>query len=496
MIKNFIPQQEIKRHHPKGMASHTDGEYTQLASDLLQRIDACQVKDLTAQERRNIAVNLALYYEDILADAGIWRGFTDKMRALYGKPLPFYDINGDDYLPDEPHREDVQFIIWLTITNLHSDSGKMPNPETPAIVGLANALYPYMDNLFEELPVNDDLADFFAQAKFMDDFYLQRDVLKWLCYDCYLTALTNTKDVLLEEAKEYMELYDYNPSSCLYLAESLIPYEKKTGPLALLPQQWLGLILRANGHKKMAEWAESQLADDFNLHRLVSEETGKSVTLEDTQGQTITVYANDFSDMSKGAEGSKVVLGTFVRYRDKWYPNADSTWSSEGLDIFESLKKEEEGRKDGNIGPKYDQLLEQSGGNPFFYFANRQELVAFLTERLGAPADSVADLEIPTGKDFALGLMGSGKPFAIMLKGATCLCDKRNPFYDKAKAKGLAAQVAMYMPAPLLKYAMDHDMLPDASVMSIRGEEHGRKIFQENYDFLVRAIMRDKYVEG
>lgn len=57
-------------------------------------------------------------------------------------------------------------------------------------------------------------------------------------------------------------------------------------------------------------------------------------------------------------------------------------------------------------------------------------------------------------------------------------------------------QLAMHMPAPLLKYAMDHDMLPDASVMSIRGEEHGRKIFQENYDFLVRAIMRDQYVEG
>ncbi len=71
MIKNFIPQQEIKRHHPKGMASHTDGEYTQLASDLLQRIDACHVKDLTAQERRDIAVNLALYYEDILADASV-----------------------------------------------------------------------------------------------------------------------------------------------------------------------------------------------------------------------------------------------------------------------------------------------------------------------------------------------------------------------------------------------------------------------------------------
>lgn len=305
MIKNFIPQQEIKRHHPKGMPSHTDGEYIQLARDLLGRIKDCDVADLTPQEQRDIAVNLALYYEDVLADAGIWRGFTDKMRALYGKPLPFYDVDNEDYMPDEPNIEDVQFIVWLTVVNSRLKSGKMINPETPALLMIAHELYPYMDELFEQLPVNDDLKAFFERAEFMDDFYLQRDVLKWLCYDCYLTAIPDAEDHLLEEAGQYTALYDGSVHGGLYLAESLIPYEEKTGPLALKPQQWLGLILRANGNKEKAGWAERQLADDFDMYRLLADEPGKGVTLEDVKGQTIFVATNDFCDLTKGAEGAK-----------------------------------------------------------------------------------------------------------------------------------------------------------------------------------------------
>lgn len=190
-----------------------------------------------------------------------------------------------------------------------------------------------------------------------------------------------------------------------------------------------------------------------------------------------------------------MVVGSFVRYRDAWYPNGDSTWSPTGLDHFEKLKKEAE-QHDTSGTPKYDQLLEQSGGIPFFYFATRQELVTFLTRDLGLPGDSEVAQSLPAETDFALGLSGKDKTFAIMIKAATCLYDKRNPRYDKAKAKTLALNVAMHMPASLLKYAMDHNMLPDAAVASIYGEERGKVLFHDNYDFLARAIMRNEYVEG
>ena len=51
------------------------------------------------------------------------------------------------------------------------------------------------------------------------------------------------------------------------------------------------------------------------------------------------------------------------------------------------------------------------------------------------------------------------------------------------------------MPRELLEYAMEHDMLPDAALNSIRGEERGRELVRENYDFLARSLMCDRYEE-
>ena len=31
------------------------------------------------------------YYQDMIADAGLWHGFTDECRRLYGTPVPFHD---------------------------------------------------------------------------------------------------------------------------------------------------------------------------------------------------------------------------------------------------------------------------------------------------------------------------------------------------------------------------------------------------------------------
>lgn len=62
-----------------------------------------------------VALNLTLYFEDVLADAGIWRSFTDRMHELYGKYLPFYQIDEAEYLRDEPNLPDVMFIIWNTL---------------------------------------------------------------------------------------------------------------------------------------------------------------------------------------------------------------------------------------------------------------------------------------------------------------------------------------------------------------------------------------------
>ena len=492
MRKILIPQQEIKNRHPKGMTSYTDGDYAKFASKLMAQIEAFGVVDMTSKEQRDIAINLTMYFEDVLADAGIWRGFTDKMHEMYGKYLPFYDIDESEYFQDEPNLEDVRFIIWHTLLNNRSSEGRVANPETPALMDLAPVLYLYMQNQFEEMPVNEELKEYFEDAAFLDDFYLQRDVLKWLCYGCYLTYIPNCEDYIRGVAEEYVEMLGGQMNSAFYLSESLIPFQDKIGPLAMPSTEWLAMILRANDNEEKAAWVEEEKCLDFNACRLVDAQVGKGMTFESAEGEQFFVSSYNLNNPGANCYECDVVLGSYVRYRDEWYANADSSWIPDGTEAFEQVKRELEAKKVNN-GSKYDKLLKKSGGNPFFYFGDIQSLKTFLVKEFDMPKDMAAGMNLPGKEKVALGLMGKDKAFALILKAPICLKDERNPYYDKKEAKKYALQVAMQMPEPLLKFAMEHDMLPDAALNSIHGEERGKELFRNDYDFLVRSVMREEY---
>ena len=41
---------------------------------------------------------------------------------LYGTYLPFFDLDPDEYFPDEINIEDVQFLLWYYISMVHDDT--------------------------------------------------------------------------------------------------------------------------------------------------------------------------------------------------------------------------------------------------------------------------------------------------------------------------------------------------------------------------------------
>lgn len=44
------------------------------------------------------------YYQDMIADAGLWHGFSDECRRLYGTPVPFFKVS-EDYVDYELNRK-------------------------------------------------------------------------------------------------------------------------------------------------------------------------------------------------------------------------------------------------------------------------------------------------------------------------------------------------------------------------------------------------------
>ena len=79
----------------------TDQWYLDFVNELLPLVAESSLYWGTAEEdQQQVALILALYLEDCVADGGNWRQFIRWHQKSYGRYLPFYSLT-DEYLPDE-----------------------------------------------------------------------------------------------------------------------------------------------------------------------------------------------------------------------------------------------------------------------------------------------------------------------------------------------------------------------------------------------------------
>ncbi|MDE5841125.1 MAG: DUF3843 family protein, partial [Muribaculaceae bacterium] len=90
------------------------------------------------------------YFQDMIADAGLWHGFIDECRRLYGTPVPFFSVS-DEYIDYELNREDVGFIVWYAVA-MYSDDRRV-YPFSEPVVALADAWYEELEKVYENSPV-------------------------------------------------------------------------------------------------------------------------------------------------------------------------------------------------------------------------------------------------------------------------------------------------------------------------------------------------------
>lgn len=486
-----ITIQDIKMRHPKGVNSPTDFYYMNLANRMLAIIGKLPICNEMPQEmRKRIAVSVTLYFEDIICDCGIWRSFVTKCTELYDRRLPFYD-SADDYLPDEPHCEDVQLIVWDCMMAFKYES--VVNPENTGLVILSKALFHFIDSEFERAPINESLAAYFRECRFMDDFYFMRDALKFFVFSCYLTNGRHTEHYLKEQMDSAINVID-DPQLAYYEAECVMAYQYRIGPLALLPEEWLGMALRAVGREKEATDVESIKWRDYEPYMLERYDR-KGFTLRSIDDELLMLtYYNMAQNDDSTVRIRDFVMAMFANYRGEWYLNGPASWGN-GNKIFNDVRKDMANHKNTGL-PNYSDLVEQNGGSPLFYFNNITEALSFINKTTGAPFKG----KLPEGwnkgdKDVVLFLSPTNHIFAIAPRAAECICDPKNPYYNKkvAEQKALLFVVHNAVPGEMLRHLIAHNMIPDACLKSTVSDEHGRQLLQQNLDFMARTLRRDDY---
>ena len=491
---NFITFRDIRKGHPFGVSLPTDADYVRIAKavfDMLRYVSFCAER--SDEEKKRMAIKLTLYFEDMVSEIGLWHSFVRKHQQLYGKPLPFYHVE-KDYTPDEPHIEDIQFLLWdSTLDDEYFDT--LVNPENEALAHAARTVYAYFMELFEDTPINDDLYDFFHEARFTDNFYDVRQVLKWYFFDCYLTS-GRFQESTFDEAIDYqMDLCRGNRQVAQSAAEASIAFRYQVGPLALMPQEWLAALLTVHGHAdKAANVAtiEAKKLEPYVLERY----DRQSVTLRNVDGELMTVRRTEYFHVqttllkSPDTEGC---VGSYARYSGEWYLNGMNTWGDIKR-LIPEYKKERDMQRNANFRDIAADARSRLNKEKIFFFETTDAYQRFLEEELKMPKGSKAPLPEKT-KNIILYIpsIEEGKLCTIM-DCAEYIKHKDNTMYDREKAKTnfFIANIDQ-VPGEFVRYIISNNMMPDFALNSTQGYAHAKKLTQDNLDFFARTLRRQGY---
>ena len=93
-------------------------------------VDVAKEKKLFSSYPEKVMERAALaligYYQDVIADGGIWRSFITECRRLYGYTVPFYS-KSEDYVDFELNKADVEFMVWYALS-MNYENRRVCNP--------------------------------------------------------------------------------------------------------------------------------------------------------------------------------------------------------------------------------------------------------------------------------------------------------------------------------------------------------------------------------
>lgn len=126
------------------------------------------------------------------------------------------------------------------------------------------------------------------------------------------------------------------------------------------------------------------------------------------------------------------------------------------------------------------------------YFKDEEEMWKWFEKHIGKVGELVYSDHLK-GAHFIAMYIDDEDNLVVLPDAALWIKDRHNPYYDKQAAEEDGIQLVVFnqiAPDKMMHFLIEHDMLPDLHINSIKGPERGKQLFQENMDFIAR-FMRD-----
>lgn len=145
-----------------------------------------------------------------------------------------------------------------------------------------------------------------------------------------------------------------------------------------------------------------------------------------------------------------------------------------------------------------DEVVARNGGRRLYYCKDMAEVAKVLDNKMSAmPISDDEDLD-PEAFDNLLLMLSSTKGTILDYNCCDVFKDKANPFYRKygGDRKAMDAMSFIFnnsLPDDVIEYIVGHNLLPSASMHAMQGKAFGKRIVQDNMDFLFHFYRVDAY---
>jgi hypothetical protein len=223
----------------------TDQFYLWIALRLAKLWDESPwLRDLDDEVRRDVVLAMTGYYQDIVADAGLWRSFIRLHDHRHSVLLPHFPLD-ENYVEYELNLADVRYVIWWTIAG--ERGAEALDPQDAGLEALATAFHMVLEEEYEEAPVPEQ----FCIARRVDldspaDAQAIYDYAYWLYWRSFLLRPSSMAVMQRAMPQAHAIIARAGESDArpllLELNERLMSTEP-AGPIPLTTAQWLRLII-------------------------------------------------------------------------------------------------------------------------------------------------------------------------------------------------------------------------------------------------------------
>jgi hypothetical protein len=500
---NLITVLEFRKLHPQTVVSDTDLYFTSLANKIFRALKAERelFSDLDEHFLRQFALKSAAYFEDVVSHLGLFNGFRKLHLKKCGKKLPFYTI-GRNYYNDEINLVDIQFLVWTIIQGKFNedDKGRFINPENPGIRFISMVIFKILEEEYETAPENETIYELLHEQEY-DNFFIFRDVLKWLYFDSYLS--TNHPQNNFEKMKkscqqEFKRDLQFPADKMIYLMKCNMIVNYACTPLSVKAIEWFRAI---TDNKSMLKKTEKFDSRPFQMYKIMEGNENIINLLPFGDNEKLIQFDSSSADIGSNYEAGKNAMRTaLVFYNGLWRANGmvvtyemdNEVQKNEDNNIIKQKKREE------NVLFSYETMLKANKNEPIAFCKNTDELKKLWCKAF--PDSPNKDeffnhSEFKDKQNFLIFLYPNNGIF-VLPDAAKMIKYPNNNLYDKefAATYAIAFLTGAYTaPLEFLEFVINNDYIPDICMNSLKGAEHGRQLVQQNKWFIVRFFQPDLF---